>query len=545
MLNEEMYISYIKENMPRVLTQIDRDKDSRTYGSCDRNYWHLKIRDFSSAILQQTCLTLALAYKIPYDGNVFYKNEIVKEWAIAALKYMARIQLRDGSFNEYYPNEHGYPPTAFCLFAACKTYIELQIDDTSILSILRKSANWLIRHEEHNAYNQEIAAIAGLYYYYMITLDKSILAAVDRKVINILQKQSREGWFPEQGGADIGYSSVALDMLMEYYEASEDMRIIEPASRLVDFLSYFVHPDGTIGGEYGSRNTIYFMPNGLELFVKSGLDKEKKAKSMLQMIYALPIDNSGRFMDAVDERYLSHYVMHSYWRALQNFEEREKVEICLPFNTEHIRFFSDSGLVTFYNKNYYGVIGCRKGGVLKLFKEDREIFWDCGYRIVLKEGTTAATNWLDKEYQITCMDKKIYIKGQFNCITPKVQTPIYHLGLRISAFFFGDKVNRIVKKLTIFQNKHYEAFFEREICLDDEQVMIEDRLDNPQQRIIEEASNMSLRLVASGKFFSRSDLLKTQFAKYGSEKKIHIKRIYDICREKQEIQLKKGVGLWN
>ena len=60
LLKETIYSGFIKENISRVLTQVDRDCDSKTYGCCDRNYWHLKIRDFPSAILQQTCLTMAL-----------------------------------------------------------------------------------------------------------------------------------------------------------------------------------------------------------------------------------------------------------------------------------------------------------------------------------------------------------------------------------------------------------------------------------------------------------------------------------------------------
>ena len=61
-----MYRDFILEKAPLVLTQVDRDKDSLTYGSCDRNHWHLKIRDFTSAILQQTALTMALLYQVPF-----------------------------------------------------------------------------------------------------------------------------------------------------------------------------------------------------------------------------------------------------------------------------------------------------------------------------------------------------------------------------------------------------------------------------------------------------------------------------------------------
>lgn len=531
LLKETVYSDFIKTNISRVLTQVDRDYDSKTYGCCDRNYWHLKIRDFPSAILQQTCLTMALIYKIDFEGNCYYKNNNIKEWAIAAVRYMGKIQLRDGSFNEYYPNEHGFPPTAFSLFAACKTYIELELDDNSILDILKPTAIWLTKHQEERAYNQEIAAISGLYLYYKITKDKNFLDVVDNKVERILRVQSKDGWFPEQGGADIGYSSVAFDMLMEYYAESKDERVLQPLRKLLSFLSYFVHPDGTIGGEYGSRNTIYFMPNGLETYIALGLDSEAVAQNMVQMLYNFnPAREFGDFMQAVDERYLTHYVLHSYLRALQKFNEREIKKISLPFNIPHTKIFEDAGLVTTFNENYYAIISMKKGGIVKIYKDFQEIFWDCGYRIPVKKGTTAATNWLDKSYEIFFLpeETKYSIKGTFNIVTPKVQNPFYHLGLRVSAFLLGNKVNQLIKRFTIFQDKHYDATFERNISLDANEIVIEDLIINPQGNCIREASNFSLRLVASGKFFSRSDLLRTDLKDFGNLKKISIKKIFNV-----------------
>ena len=531
LLKETIYSGFIKENISRVLTQVDRDCDSKTDGCCDRNYLNLKIRDFTSAILQQTCLTMALMYKIDFEGNYYYKNNNMREWAIAAVRYMGNIQLRDGSFNEYYPNEHGFPPTAFSLFAACKTYIELELEDKSILDVLKSTAVWLTKHHEEKAYNQEIAAISGLYLYYKITKDKNILDAVDIKVERILSMQSEEGWFPEQGGADIGYSSVAFDMLMEYYAESKDKRVLQPLHKLLKFLSYFVHPDGTIGGEYGSRNTIYFMPNGLETYIALGLDSAGVAQNMVQMLYKVnPAGEFGDFMQAVDERYLTHYVLHSYLRALQKFNEREIKRISLPFNTPHTKIFEDAGLITTFNEKYYAIISMKKGGIVKIYKDSQEIFWDCGYRIPVKKGTTAATNWLDKSYEIHFLPEegKYCVKGVFNVVTPKVQNPFYHLGLRVSAFLLGNKVNRLIKRLTIFQDKHYDATFERNISLKLNEIIIEDIIINPQGNCIREASNFSLRLVASGKFFSRSDLLRTDLRDLGNLKSISIKKIFDI-----------------
>ena len=43
----------IKEIEARAKCNICLDPNSYLFGSCDRNFWHYKIRDFSSIILQQ------------------------------------------------------------------------------------------------------------------------------------------------------------------------------------------------------------------------------------------------------------------------------------------------------------------------------------------------------------------------------------------------------------------------------------------------------------------------------------------------------------
>ena len=89
-------------------------------------------------------------------------------------------------------------------------------------------------------------------------------------------------------------------------------------------------------------------------------------------------------------------------------------------------------------------------------------------------------------------------------------------------------MNQLIKRFTIFQDKHYDATFERNISLDANEIVIEDLIINPQGNCIREASNFSLRLVASGKFFSRSDLLRTDLKDFGNLKKISIKKIFNV-----------------
>lgn len=86
----------------------------------------------------------------------------------------------------------------------------------------------------------------------------------------------------------------------------------------------------------------------------------------------------------------------------------------------------------------------------------------------------------------------------------------------------------MVKKITIFQNKKFEASFERKLIFDHDKIIIIDNIKNPKNYDVREASNVSLRLVASGKFFSKSDVLRTDLIDYGNSKEISSYKVYNV-----------------
>lgn len=94
----------------------------------------------------------------------------------------------------------------------------------------------------------------------MILKEDWILSGLKSKLERILKLQTGEGWFPEYGGADIGYLSVSLDMLAEYYSLSRDEKVREPINRMVEFLKYFVHPDATVGESMHPEIQLIFFP---------------------------------------------------------------------------------------------------------------------------------------------------------------------------------------------------------------------------------------------------------------------------------------------
>ena len=80
-----------------------------------------------------------------------------------------------------------------------------------------------------------------------------------------MASQSGEGWFPEYEGSDPGYQTLCLYYLAKIYHLHPDSQLKTALERAVEFLSWFAHPDGTFGGEYGSRRTAIFYPGGLAI----------------------------------------------------------------------------------------------------------------------------------------------------------------------------------------------------------------------------------------------------------------------------------------
>lgn len=179
----------------------------------------------------------------------------------------------------------------------------------------------------------------------------------------------------------------------------------------------------------------------------------------------------------------------------------------IPYEVEHQKIFQKAGIVSFSKQNYSGIISLRKGGIIKIYRNSTECFLDCGYRVNVKRGTVLATNWQDPSYDCSYGENDFRVSGHMNQINLKMSTPFLHVGLRAAAFLFGNRLIKMLKGKIILVNKHANVQFSRNICLENETLQIEDELSSPDPVTIEHASNMSLRHVASGKFYSTSDLI--------------------------------------
>jgi hypothetical protein len=533
----DYYRRYVLQNAPRLLSQLDRDKNSPTYGCFDRNHWHYKIQDFCSIVLQQGSLALTLLYSNNFEGNIYYQNPKIKEWILASLEYWGKKQLGDGSFDEYWPNEHGYPPTVFSLFAVSESAgtVMHHIPGDRVESLreqIRKSCAFISEHGEAGAQNQEIASIAALYSAYLVLGEEWISDLVDRKVTTILSRQSEEGWFFEYGGPDIGYLSVSLCYLAEYYRLSNDERVLPALQNIVDFAQYFIHPDGTAGGEYGSRNTEYFLAGGLEIvaphYPPAGAVAEKLS-TVLNESYRLP--------DSVDDRYLSHYFLHTYIRALLHCRPAENLP-ALPCDMEaHEKYFKDAKIFVKKNENYYAIFSLLKG-VIKVYGRDTELLNDCGYLAEL-QGKSAVTNWINNNYHIRVDGSACRISGHFH-VAPKqiAPSPLTHALLRGSSMVLGEGLNSFLRAQLITRDQAAPIYFERSVRFSEAVVTIEDVIKSGSTiSKLSAVDAFSPRYVSSSKFFQSKEIGRADLpGEYKNIKEICITKEVDTVNRRYRVE---------
>lgn len=502
------FTSLINSVYPRILTQLNRDPNSTTYGCFDRNWWHYKIRDYPSIILQQGGYFLSvLSYQKEYQNY----NAFFKDLAKASVDFWANRSLKKGAFEEYYPWENGYPPLAFSSLAAAKIIDKEEHRSTKIDKALKIAANKLQNRFESRAANQQVAGLAAL----------AVIRKLDSELVsessfeNIVQKtldlQNKEGWFMEYDGPDLGYLSVTLDCLWDLYDYTKDTRFLNSVERAFEFLSGLVISFKGNIGMHNSRNTDYIVPYGLTRFIESDNKQTRfKARQIIEILYN-NIEDPNHFFSAIDDRYWSHYIGHSIVRAHQILAKVADADknIDLP-NADQI-FYENSGYKMMHNNNVSVLISSKKGGIVTI-KKDKEYFTNFGL-VVFRDDKQFVNHWWDDQLIIENSSSEISIKGYLAGHIDNNSSPFKHMALRLLSFTFGHHIISFLKNQLIFKNKKSKYPFERKIILTGENIVIKDKISNiTQNEEVIEAPRFSKRHVASADSFHKEDaILNTKF----------------------------------
>ena len=494
-----IYKKITKSLVSRTLSMLDRNPLSSTYGCFDRNFWHLKtLVDFPSTTYQQPVLGLALFYSTKNKDNSYYKKEKLADFIKAGILFWCKIQKKDGSFDEYYENEFSFCPTAYTTYAVAKAfYLTANLfsfkEKKQISDCLIKSALWLGRHKNTLVSNQMIVSMNALYWVGKITKNNKILKAFKKRRLDVLKSQTKEGWFPEYGGADIGYSFLSLDTLADYIKVSNDKEIKTAVLKLLNFLIFFLHPDGTCGGAYASRSTQHIFPFGLEHLANQNI---KTAKYILSWFREHYLKANLIQPGVIDDKYFNYFYFNSYVQAFfeyksEHFEYKSeyKEERALSLDNQYklskAKIFDKAGLIAINNGFVSAWISIYRKGVCEIFYNNKLIYSDCGYLVELSNKIKAASQTQNKKIEYNIFNKKggsieIKIKGKLSKIDDSL--PLINwlipfklfcktlLRWRKFAYFFNNqlKYKKIVKSycLPITINRQFRFLKNRLIIKD-------------------------------------------------------------------------------
>jgi hypothetical protein len=254
-------------------------------------------------------------------------------------------------------------------------------------------------------------------------------------VQQIYDHQSPEGWYEEYGGADPGYQTLCTFYLARLWQYTGAAPLRESLARSLAFLKHCVHPNGTVGGEYGSRNTEFFFPAGCEMLAAAVPDAARIARFMRSWIPARRMAGVWT-MDAQNALpMLNNYLFAADSAAAGDRAEQSE----LPCEVTGEWWFPDAGLLIKSTPTFFAVVGLSKGGVVKVYDKVRRTLArsDCGYVARLSAGPMVSTQTLRRRPTWIRAAGSCTVEADFvPLLRRRLTTPLF-LGFRVFSTTVG------------------------------------------------------------------------------------------------------------
>jgi hypothetical protein len=447
--------------LPRLLTQVCRDPSSPHYGCFDRDWWHYRIRDFPSIILQQGGYALYLASQL---GEHAEQCEGLRKLAAAAGRFWNARAIRRGAFEEYYPWEQGYPPLAFSTLAVMKLVAEGVVNGEEIRAGAAVAARQLQNRFESQAANQQIAGLAALAWCRKVFPELVSAASFESLVVRSLALQTGKGWFEEYGGPDLGYLSVTVDCLWDLFDATGDERFLMAIDRAVACIKLFIAatPAGSIG-MHNSRNTDYLVPYGL---VRAA--RQRPATECAELVGRLFSGAGGaaHFFNAVDDRYVCHYIGQSLFRAVGLLEQSPEIAAAKTAGSAGAGLPGERLLASghFLRHTAAGeqlLVTLRKGGIFSFHAGGG---WVCDFGwLVAAVGRQFISHWWSDDWRYGQDGNRVWVEGSLYEHQDITSTPGRHMALRIASLTAGSRLIGALKKKLIFKKTRSQIGFRRTV----------------------------------------------------------------------------------
>lgn len=471
-----------------LLSEQNRDPYQTSYGCFDRRYWAWKLVDYPEATFQRNVYPLAWLTQHLTQPDTGMTPVILTEAVQAGLMFAARAQHQNGSFDQAFPYEQSFGATAFLIHPLLKAFqiVQSSFDSVGaqvIVDCLQKACNFLCQHNEDHGHiaNHLAGAVLSLLTAAQFLNEPRYRHRALDLLSNILAHQSSEGWFLEYEGADPGYQTLCLYYLAQVYCLHPDESLGNALGRAIKFLAWFIHPDGSFGGEYGSRRTSIYYPGGIALLSEEFPLAQAMTAFMLESIL------NGHTITLQDIDIANMAPLLSNYLLFFEAEGLSSNEFLPELPCQHkITFqdFSEAGLHIRGTQHYYAVVGLNTGGSLKVFNQTQKrlVFNDSGYVGQIKPNTFITSQITALPSRKLVQDDDIQLEVPFYEMPTVMPTPFRFIILRLLNLTLmrnikiGNFVKRFLVNLLITQKRPIPLKLERQIKFESEKIEIVDKL---------------------------------------------------------------------
>ena len=462
-MSRDLFAQEAIAQIPKLLTLQDRNCHSPTYGCFDRNFWQYKMIDFPSGMAQEFVLPLALAYSTDVPHNPFYRQQAIRDWVEAGILYAARSAHPDGSCDDYFPFERAGGAAAFSLLACIDSYTLLKLNNPEALRFFVKRADWLAHHQESGRLtNHQALIVLCLEQLSRLIQSDKWNQSKEQRLQQVLSWQNPEGWFQEYEGCDPGYHTLTISCLARIYKLTPRSEVKEALVRAVNLAAQFVHPDGSYGGEYTSRNTYNFFPHGFELV---GQWMPEALSINDQFLQGLANGLAPCYAD-------DHIIGHHTWNYLLAWRDFVPNRPPLLPRPTGCFWLHEGGILIDRRQDTELYLALNKGGAFKLFKAGKLIATDTQFSLLVKDGSKLknAVGHLVGRYQVQVEPNEILIQGNLGWAKQKQMTTLNLIILRFVMFtvgrFFPNLIRKILQKVLITGKKSAPFGFTRKLRWD-------------------------------------------------------------------------------
>jgi hypothetical protein len=535
-----MYAATILGQAPRVLGLMDRERLSPTAGCCDRTFWAWKFVDFPRARFQEALCVLSFLYSTPLEQSRYAGHPRVLEWIGHGLRFWSSIQHADGSFDEAYPFERSLAATAFTSFYVAEALEFVgehlpAITAAQTRETLRRAARWLVANDEtHGVLSNHLAAAAAALCHAQRVTGETVFEQRSRYFLQkIFDHQPREGWYEEYGGADPGYQTHGSFYLARYWQLTRDDALAESLRRAMTFQAHFVHVDGSLGGEYASRNTQTYYPAAFEMFAGQHAAAAWIAEVMRPSVF----NGAAAGVHSVDA--------YNYFPFLNNcvfaylacaHPERPPLPAEEPSAEEPLLWFPEAGIARVRRERYDAYIGTAKGGVMKVFDRQRRrlVYSDCGYIGRLHNGRLMSSQYEDHQRSVRVSPGRIEVEGAFVEFSRPTMTPVMFVAFRLFTASLGRLpqlavwLKRQLVKVLIYRRRVLDLRLRRTIECDESSVSVSDEIigsDGERVKHLRWGAFFTTIHMGSSRYFINNELVQSPVSESDAECRIDPGRI--------------------